>query len=178
MIESQVLVGVQGDAGWKPDLKNMVHWTITEQLGLCNSSWFHIKAIPVSWPICCLGFSGIFFNVDAQSVPRPCSENWSQIMANQFLTSFIVNVHPRTQKTSCFHFHHLVIELKPYIKRRFIDGAHWPTRCRNSAIRSCRFVIRWCLFLWGGQTQLKQHWTSNFERTITDKWNTTLLPCS
>ena len=33
-------------------------------------------------------------------------------------------------------------------------------------------------FLWGGQTQLRQHWTSNFERTITDKWNTTLLPCS
>ena len=77
--------------------------------------------------------------------------------------------------TQRFHFHHFVIELKPYIKRRFIDGAQWPMRCHNSAVRSCQFVIPWCLFLWGSQTQLKQHWTSNFERTITDKWNTTLL---
>ena len=90
----------------------------------------------------------------------------------------LFNIQSWPNITQHFHFYHFVIELKPYIKRRFIDGAQWPTRCHNSAIRSCRFVIRLCLFLWGGQTQLKQHWTSNFERTITDKWNTTLLPCS
>ena len=149
---------------------------------ICITCQVYVSYIRYHW-FCIVTNPIIFCNI-LMSVGQPYETFGNK--AEDQLTSFprlsyiicMYNIHPRTQKTSCFHFHHFVIELKPYIKRRFIDGAQWPTRCHNSAVRSCRFVIRWCLFLWGGQTQLKQHWTSNFERTITDKWNTTLLPCS
>ena len=149
---------------------------------ICITCQVYVSYIRYHW-FCIVTNPIIFCNI-LMSVGQPYETFGNK--AEDQLTSFprlsyiicMYNIHPRTQKTSCFHFHHFVIELKPYIKRRFIDGAQWPTRCHNSAIRSCRFVIRWCLFLWGGQTQLKQHWTSNFERTITDKWNTTLLPSS
>ena len=79
-----------------------MHWNIVEQhcqdqLGLCNSSWVHIKAIPVSWPTCCLGFAEIFLMLthNPSHVLVLKIEATSCQISSGFLTEFSVNANQR-----------------------------------------------------------------------------------
>ena len=88
---------------------------------ICITCQVYVSYIRYHW-FCIVTNPIIFCNI-LMSVGQPYETFGNK--AEDQLTSFprlsyiicMYNIHPRTQKTSCFHFHHFVIELKPYIHR-------------------------------------------------------------